>query len=86
VRYYPLLVEFYTVDNKRTTVDREALHLYLLCFVHDRGQRRNDGASPIWAGRLLFPGAALGRGGRCRHHGGHLTITEPDLRGYRARR
>ena len=41
VRYYASLVEFYTV-YKLKRMDREAAHLYLLCFVHDRYQRLND--------------------------------------------
>jgi TnpA family transposase len=41
VRYYASLVEFYTV-YKLKRMDREAVHLYLLCFVHDRYQRLND--------------------------------------------
>lgn len=41
VRYYASLVEFYTV-YKLKRMDREAVRLYLLCFVHDRYQRLND--------------------------------------------
>jgi hypothetical protein len=41
VRYYASLVEYYTV-YKLKRMDREAVHLYLLCFVHDRYQRLND--------------------------------------------
>jgi len=41
VRYYASLVEFYTV-YKLKRMDREVVHLYLLCFVHDRYQRLND--------------------------------------------
>ena len=41
VRYCASLVEFYTV-YKLKRMDREAGHLYLLCFVHDRYQRLND--------------------------------------------
>jgi len=37
VRYYASLVEFYTV-YKLKRMDREAVHLYLLCFVRDRYQ------------------------------------------------
>jgi hypothetical protein len=41
VRYYASLVEFYTV-YKLKRMYREAVRLYLLCFVHDRYQRLND--------------------------------------------
>ena len=41
VRYYAYLVECYTV-YKLKRMDREAVHLHLLCFIHDRYQRRND--------------------------------------------
>jgi hypothetical protein len=41
VRYYASLVEFYTV-YKLKRMDREVVHLYLLCFVQDRYQRLND--------------------------------------------
>jgi TnpA family transposase len=41
VRYYASLVEYYTV-YKLKRMDREAVQLYLLCFVHDRYQRLND--------------------------------------------
>jgi TnpA family transposase len=41
VRYYASLVEYYTV-YKLKRMDREAVHLYLLCFIHDRYQRLND--------------------------------------------
>ena len=41
VRYYASLVEFYTV-YKLKRMDREAVHLYLLCFIRDRYQRLND--------------------------------------------
>ncbi len=40
-RYYASLVEYYTV-YKLKRMDREAVRLYLLCFVHDRYQRLND--------------------------------------------
>jgi TnpA family transposase len=41
VRYYASLVEYYTL-YKLKRMDREAVHLYLLCFIHDRYQRLND--------------------------------------------
>lgn len=41
VRYYASLVEYYTV-YKLKRMDREAVRLYLLCFIHDRYQRLND--------------------------------------------
>ena len=41
VRYYASLVEYYTV-YKLKRMDREAVQLYLLCFIHDRYQRLND--------------------------------------------
>ncbi len=41
VRYYASLVEYYTV-YKLKRMDREAVHLYLLCFAHDRYERLND--------------------------------------------
>jgi hypothetical protein len=41
VRYYASLVEFYTA-YKLKRMEREVVHLYLLCFVHDRYQRLND--------------------------------------------
>jgi len=41
VRYYGPLVEYYTV-YKLKRMDREAVQLYLLCFIHDRYQRLND--------------------------------------------
>jgi hypothetical protein len=41
VRYYAALVEYYTL-YKLKRMDREAIHLYLLCFIHDRYQRLND--------------------------------------------
>jgi hypothetical protein len=39
--YYASLVEYYTV-YKLKRMDREAVQLYLLCFIHDRYQRLND--------------------------------------------
>ncbi len=41
VRYYASLVEYYTV-YKLKRMERDAVHLYLLCFIHDRYQRLND--------------------------------------------
>jgi hypothetical protein len=41
VRYYASLVEYYTV-YKLKRMDREAVQLYLMCFIHDRYQRLND--------------------------------------------
>ncbi len=41
VRYYASLVDYYTV-YKLKRMDRETVHLYLLCFIHDRYQRLND--------------------------------------------
>ncbi len=41
VRYYASLVEYYTA-YKLKRMDREAVYLYLLCFIHDRYQRLND--------------------------------------------
>lgn len=41
VRYYASLIEYYTV-YKLKRMDREAVRLYLLCFIHDRYQRLND--------------------------------------------
>jgi hypothetical protein len=41
VRYYASMVEYYTA-YKLKRMDREAVHLYLLCFSHDRYQRLND--------------------------------------------
>jgi len=61
-------------------MDREAVYLYLLCFVHDRYQRLNDGLIPIWAGRLLLAGAPLRRRGACRHQGGHPPFPASDQR------
>lgn len=41
VRYYGSLVDYYTV-YKLKRMEREAVQLYLLCFIHDRYQRLND--------------------------------------------
>ncbi len=41
MRYYASLVEYYTV-YKLKRMDRDAVYLYLLCFIHDRYQRLND--------------------------------------------
>jgi hypothetical protein len=52
VRYYASLVEFYTA-YKLKRMDREVVHLYLLCFVHDRYQRLNDNCRvPRYLGRV----------------------------------
>jgi hypothetical protein len=41
MRYYASLVDYYTV-YKLKRMDKETVHLYLLCFLHDRYQRLND--------------------------------------------
>ncbi len=41
VRYYASLVDYYTA-YKLKRMDRETVHLYLLCFIHDRYQRLNN--------------------------------------------
>jgi TnpA family transposase len=41
VRYFASLVDYYTA-YKLKRMDRETVHLYLLCFIHDRYQRLND--------------------------------------------
>ena len=41
VRYYASLVDYYTV-YKLKRMSTEMVHLYLLCFIHDRYQRLND--------------------------------------------
>jgi hypothetical protein len=41
VRYYASRIEYYMVHTLKR-MDREAVQLYLLCFIHDRYQRLND--------------------------------------------